>query len=255
MQPKHLALVLLVLNFSACAKDRADDDQSSESAERGNDDTSEQDASGGSMSRSDAGSSRSDGGGRNASCPGARPSESTVCETTSLCTYDEIECRCSSGLWSCEEPVNPDCPSSTPANDSTCELPEATECDYLDQECECLSGKWSCESEDEEEPLDGSVADGSAADAGTDAARDAGSCPQARPAERTSCTRSTATCTYEDTQCMCPSGMWTCNEPVTMGCPATAPLHGDSCSGRADCDFLEVECECLRGAWNCKKND
>ena len=254
MQPKHLALILLMANFAACgAKDRSDD-QSSESAESARDDMSERDASGQEMARSDAGS-RADGGGKAASCPGARPSESTACKTDELCTYDEIECRCASGLWSCEEPVNPDCPSTTPASGSTCELPEATECDYLDQECECLSGKWSCESEDDDEPLDGSVADGSAADAGANSARDAGGCPQARPAERTSCMRSTMTCTYEDTECVCPNGNWSCSEPVAMGCPATAPLHGESCIGRADCDFLEVECECLRGAWNCKPND
>jgi hypothetical protein len=67
--------------------------------------------------------------------------------------------------------------------------------------------------------------------------------------------RSSMTCTYEDTECTCPNGNWSCTEPVAMGCPETAPLHGDRCVGRADCDFLEVECECLRGAWSCKQND
>lgn len=254
MQLKHLAIVLFVLNLFGCAKDRPDNDQSSENTETTPEDSSQRDASGEAMSRSDGAMGRGDGG-RNTSCPGARPSESTVCDTRALCTYDEIECRCASGLWSCEEPVNPDCPSAMPASESDCELPEGTECDYLEQECECLSGKWSCESEDEEEPLDGGVADASTKPADGGSARDAGSCPQARPAERATCMRSSQTCTYEDTQCVCPNGTWSCSEPVDMGCPATAPLNGDRCAGRADCDFLEVECECLRGAWSCKPND
>lgn len=254
MQPKYLAIFLCLVNLAACAQDRDDDDgdgKSSESAESTPDEKPEPDASGQSMTRSDAGTEEDE---EEETCPDARPSESTACDTSALCTYDEIECRCTSEVWSCEEPVNADCPSSMPASGETCDLPEATECDYLEQECECLSGEWTCESEADEEPLDGSVADGGTGPS-ADAGSDAGSCPQARPRERTACMRSDDTCTYDDTQCMCPTGTWSCSEPVDMGCPATAPLHGDRCSGRADCDFLEVECECLQDAWNCKPND
>ena len=210
MQPKYLAIFLCLVNLAACAQDRDDDDdQSSESAESTSDDESEPDASGESMTRSDAGSDQDDGDDTAAACPDARPSESTACDTAALCTYDEIECRCPSGLWSCEEPVNPDCPSSPPASGATCDLPEATECDYLDQECECLSGEWLCESE-ADEPLDGGVSDAGAEPA-ADAGGDTEGCPQARPRERTACMRSDATCTYDDTECVCPDGMWSCS--------------------------------------------
>jgi hypothetical protein len=255
MQPTHRSIVLLLLGLAACAgKDR--DDGNVPSAPPSNVTTA--DASVPAVDATVTGSQLDAALGA-AACPGARPAEGTTCRVSaSLCAYDEIECRCPTGVWSCEEPVNPNCPPQTPVFGSTCSLPEATECDYLDQECECLSGVWMCQSEDEDDAAagaDGGARTDAGADAGRDGGADAGACPQGRPAERTTCASSSQTCTYESTQCVCPSGLWSCTEPVDMGCPATAPLHGDRCAGRADCDFLEVECECLRGAWSCKPND
>jgi hypothetical protein len=196
-----------------------------------------------------AGMSQSDSGGNSSvdvdPCPDARPVEGTTCQvSTSTCTYDEIECSCPSGVWSCEEPVDPGCPATTPTSGSSCSLAEGTECDYLQVECECLSGVWECASEDDEE------------DAGVTPDPDASlGCPELRPVENTACEAGAISCTNESTKCVCPAGLWSCSEPVTRGCPATAPLHGDPCVGFADCDFLEVECECRRGAWACKPND
>jgi hypothetical protein len=260
MQPTQRVLVLLALGLAACAAQPRDDDGKPRTA--ATDNAKKSDAS----TPLDAGAptARADSGrGSAATCPVARPAEGNVCSTSSeLCAYDEIECRCPSGVWSCEEPVHPDCPASAPAHDSSCTLPEATECDFLQQECECLSGKWACQSEEEEGDA-GPSTDGGAQTArdgavqtGRDGGPDAGgNCPEARPAELGTCAANSRTCTYESTQCVCPDGVWSCSEPVDVGCPATTPLHGEACSGIADCDFLEVECECLRGAWSCKAND
>jgi hypothetical protein len=180
-------------------------------------------------------------------CPMARPSEGASCQAhTSLCTYDEIECRCPSGTWTCMEPVDPTCPAMMPAHASPCASVEGTECDYQNNmECDCLSGAWSCEQEDV--PDAGTIADSGPPDPG---------CPQGRPAEDTACTPGNMTCQYEDTSCMCPSGAtWQCNEPVDPGCPEVAPTAGSPCTGAADCDFLELECECAGGMWGCKPND
>lgn len=260
MQSTQRVILLLALGLVACAANKRDDEKKSQTA----DDAKKSDA--GVTIDAAASTTREDSGrGSAASCPAARPAEGNSCATsTALCSYDEIECRCPSGVWSCEEPVNPDCPESTPAQGSRCTLPEATECDYLTEECECLSGAWMCQSEGEEDQGDAAVTadagaqtsrDG-AAQTSRDGGRDAGgSCPEGRPAELASCVAGSQTCTYESTNCVCPDGVWSCSEPVDRGCPATTPLHGEACSGIADCDFLEVECECLRGAWSCKAND
>jgi hypothetical protein len=177
-------------------------------------------------------------------CPAARPTEGSACTTAIAdCVYDEIECACAAGAWSCAEPVDPNCPAAMPAHDSACTAPEATECDFLGDECECLAGKWSCDSA----ASDGGVV----ADAGPIDAR----CPAGRPAEDSACTMSDVSCTYEENTCLCPAGTWQCNEPVDMGCPQAAPVNGSPCTGTADCDFLDLECECLSNAWDCKAND
>jgi hypothetical protein len=259
MPPTQRVLLLSVLCFTACADNNRDDNGTPRDASTNN--IKKPDAS----STQDLPTTGADSGSAS-TCPVARPAEGNSCQrSTALCSYDEIECRCPSGVWSCEEPVNPDCPTSTPAEGSTCALPEATECDYLTQECECLSGVWSCQAEGEEEQEgDASLtSDGGAQtirDGGVQTIRDggvgdAGGCPEGRPAELASCAAGSQMCTYESTTCVCPEGVWSCSEPVARGCPETTPLHGDACSGSADCDFLEVECECLRGAWSCKKND
>jgi hypothetical protein len=133
-----------------------------------------------------------------------------------------------------------------PTHDSACTVPEATECDYLMDECECLSGVWQCDSAED-------------ADGGVTPPVDAGpldpGCPAARPAEDTTCTAGNMSCTYDDTNCLCPSGTWLCNEPVDPGCPEAAPTNGSACTGSADCDFLDLECECVSSAWECKPND
>lgn len=260
MQPTQRLFVLFALGLAACAgKDPSDEGTSptTSPSNPGNPDAGVLDS--GLSTSPTVPMTTADSGAAGASCPAARPAEGSACQASAaLCSYDEIECRCAAGTWDCEEPVHPGCPATTPTTGSSCSLPEATECDYLSQECECLSGVWMCQSEDEDAAVpvpDGGASDGGAlvGDAGSDAG---GACPEARPAELTTCVvASSQTCTYESTQCNCNNGLWSCSEPVDMGCPATTPLHGDPCSGIADCDFLEVECECLSSRWSCKPND
>jgi hypothetical protein len=199
-----------------------------------------------------------------AACPPLRPVEDSTCSAhTHVCTYDEIECRCPSGIWSCAEPVDPNCPAMMPIHGSVCTVPEATECEFLQDECECTAGRWSCESFEDAgaDDTDPPTTPPTAPDAGTPTAMpDAGSmtmvqCPDLRPIEGLSCTPSRNGCTYDTTHCVCPMGMWLCNESVDPSCPVEPPMHGAACTGRADCDYFEWECECLRNAWSCKAND
>jgi len=82
----------------------------------------------------------------------------------------------------------------------------------------------------------------------------AASCPAARPAEGRSCQVSEELCAYDEIECTCPSGEWSCEEPVNPDCPASTPADGSSCTlpEATECDYLQQECECLSGAWVCQ---
>lgn len=205
--------------------------------------------------------------GNNADCPALRPREDGSCATSSsICVYDEIECGCPTGTWSCSEPVDPNCPSTMPAHASPCSVPEATECEFLGDECECTSGLWTCESAEDAEdagldpPVVTPTPDAGAPQPPPDAGMGTGMtpatmCPDLRPIEGFSCTMSAMSCAYDTTVCQCPRGMWLCNESVDPTCPIEPPRDGAECTGRADCDYLDIECECLANTWNCKMND
>lgn len=196
-----------------------------------------------------------------AACPALRPVEDATCTThTRVCTYDEIECRCPAGAWSCAEPVDPNCPAMMPAHGSVCTAPEATECEFLQDECECTAGRWSCELfEDAGTAPPATTPPMTMPDAGMPPAMaDAGTmvkCPDLRPVEGFSCTPSRLGCMYDTTHCVCPMGMWLCNERVDPRCPIEPPSPGSACTGNADCDYFDMECECLRSTWQCKAND
>ncbi|HKU37268.1 MAG TPA: hypothetical protein VJR89_03955 [Polyangiales bacterium] len=192
-------------------------------------------------------------------CPTLRPSEDAACRVhAEICTYDEIECRCPTGTWSCAEPVDPNCPATMPMHGTVCSVPEATECEFLQDECECTAGRWSCELwEDAGTPGQPVTPPPTPADAGvsTNPAAGAVKCPDLRPVEGLTCTPGRGGCMYDTTQCVCPEGKWLCNERVDPRCPIEPPSPGSMCMGNTDCDYFDIECECLRGTWSCKGND
>lgn len=258
-------MILFVLASAALACS-SDDDSSSAGASTSGAGTSAAGSgarSGSGGTAATAGTSIATGGvgaGSSGACPALRPTEDTSCSSrATVCSYDEIECRCPTGSWSCAEPVDPNCPAIMPAHGSSCTVPEATECEYLADECECTAGLWTCESAEADDagapvPTDPPA---QTPDAGTPMRPDAGAtqCPDLRPFEGLSCTMSAMTCVYDTTACQCPRGMWLCNESVDPTCPIEPPIDGNQCTGRADCDYLDIECECVGNTWNCKAND
>ena len=203
--------------------------------------------------------------GNSAACPALRPVESSACMPMAVpsCSYDEIECSCSAGSWTCAEPVDPNCPAMMPVHGSVCSVPDGTECEFLADECECKAGRWSCESFEQEDagvstpvtPSDAGVSVPPAQDAGSVDAGINTPCPDLRPVEGRSCTVALRYCTYDTTTCSCPQGSWLCNESVDPNCPPEPPQAGSQCTGRADCDYFSLECECRSGSWTCKPND
>jgi hypothetical protein len=195
-----------------------------------------------------------------ASCPSLRPVEDTACTVnTTVCTYDEIECGCPGGKWSCAEPVDPNCPPTMPMHASPCSVPEGTECEFLQDECACMSGKWSCEAfelDDAGTPETPPPPTTTSVDAGTPTTPPAtDTCPDLRPIEGFSCTFANVTCRYDTTACVCPMGSWLCQESVDPTCPVEPPTPGNACMGAADCDYFNIECECRLSTWTCKAND
>jgi len=198
-----------------------------------------------------------------ASCPSLRPVEDSTCSVSpTLCSYDEIECGCPSGTWSCAEPVDPNCPATMPMHASPCSVPEGTECEFLQDECACMSGRWSCEAFELD---DAGVAQPPTtppptmpADAGmstTPPPASTETCPDLRPIEGFSCMIANRTCRYDTTSCVCPMGSWLCSESVDPACPIEPPTPGNPCMGAADCDYFNIECECRLSSWTCKAND
>lgn len=201
------------------------------------------------------------------SCPSLRPVEDTACGVSlTVCTYDEIECACPNGKWSCAEPVDPNCPPMMPMHASPCTVPEGTECEFLQDECECRAGFWSCEAfelDDAGVPEQPTMPT-TPPPAETMGMMDAGmsmtppaadTCPDLRPIEGLSCMIANVTCRYDTTSCVCPMGTWLCQESVDPSCPIEPPTPGNACMGRADCDYFNLECECRFGTWTCKAND
>ncbi|HET8935156.1 MAG TPA: hypothetical protein VFN67_17025 [Polyangiales bacterium] len=198
------------------------------------------------------------------SCPSLRPVEGSACSVgTPICTYDEIECSCTGGTWTCAEPVDPNCPAAMPVHSSPCSVPDGTECEFLQDECECMSGRWSCESSE----LDDAGVPEQATTPPATRSADAGmstpitppaspdTCPDLRPVEGFTCMIANVTCRYDTTACVCPMGEWLCAESVDPSCPVEPPTPGNSCTGAADCDYFNIECECRASTWTCKAND
>jgi len=199
-----------------------------------------------------------------AGCPSLRPVEDTACSVNAaVCTYDEIECGCPSGKWSCAEPVDPNCPPTMPVHASPCSVTEGTECEFLQDECACMSSKWSCEAFELDDagvpeqpttppptmPIDAGMSTTTPPPASTD------TCPDLRPIEGFSCEVANRTCRYDTTSCVCPMGSWLCAESVDPTCPIEPPTPGNACMGTADCDYFNIECECRLSTWTCKAND
>ncbi len=274
---RNLVLLALASSVIACSDDGQKEGSTGSTAGTGAAGTAARAGTGAAAGRGGtAGAVGVGTAGAAAMCPALRPVEDATCApSTQTCTYDEIQCQCPRGMWTCAEPVDPNCPAMMPVHDSVCSVPEATECEFLQDECECISGRWSCESAEGAEdagvanptvPVAGGPAAGaggaSAAGAPAAGAPAAGSaappppeCPDLRPIEGFSCMAGRYGCMYDTTHCVCPEGMWLCSEMVDPTCPIEPPTPDSACTGRADCDFFDIECECLANRWSCKSND
>ena len=65
---------------------------------------------------------------------------------------------------------------------------------------------------------------------------------------------SATVCSYDEIACGCPSGTWSCAEPVDPNCPPMMPMHASPCSvpNGTECEFLQDECACTSGLWSCE---
>lgn len=154
-------------------------------------------------------------------CPATAPSSGQACGNTSIsCPYDQRQCDCIGGTWTC---VAPSCDQSGLES-----VPRACagfySCGYprIDQSCTCS----------------GTFASG---------AQQTCSCPVAAPQGGSVCKSTVAPCVYSDQTCSCSSTGWQCAQQ----CPDTRPADGSACSSSLNCSYGGGLCYCDGASWHC----
>lgn len=195
-------------------------------------------------------------------CPGEKPEEGTECKRGPgpACVYDDGGCVCTDGTWSCYS--DSDCPATAPADAETCAL-GGMACNYDELQCTCSTmNGWSCST-----PCPGTTPDAGAScrRAANATCRYAGGelvqgfgkadatcscgengqftcfseadCPATAPENASACEFATLICPYDDRQCTCNGGAWSC----VTDCPDTEPADGTAClrPANASCRYAE----------------
>jgi hypothetical protein len=154
-------------------------------------------------------------------CPAALPVNGQACGNTSIsCSYDQQQCDCIDGSWTCQAPS---CPATWYINTFPQSCSGFYSCAFpqLDQTCTCsgtgaLSGM-SC------------------------------SCPEMAPKAGAFCQATAVPCSYDDQTCFCSVNGWQC----TQQCPITRPADGSTCASSLNCSYGAGLCYCDGVAWHC----
>jgi hypothetical protein len=155
-------------------------------------------------------------------CPASSPSTGQACGNTSIsCAYDQEQCDCVAGTWTC---LQPRCPATDVLDATARRCSGFYSCDYpkIDQACTCTGTliaytELSC------------------------------SCPAAPPKAGTFCQATENLCVYSDQTCFCNYAGWQC----TQQCPVARPTDGSACSSSLNCSYGGGLCYCDGAAWHC----
>ena len=156
-------------------------------------------------------------------CPATEPSNGQACGNTPIsCAYDQHQCDCSAGTWSC---LGPSCSVSGYASYIPTACSGFYTCSYpmIDQACTCNG------------TLNGRRTDLTC------------SCPAAAPKSGSFCDYTKAPCVYSDQVCSCQYGGWQC----TQKCPDVRPADGSACSSSLNCSYDGGLCYCDGTTWHC----
>ena len=163
-------------------------------------------------------------------CPMDEPAASETCTPAmGSCTFGTRICDCISGTnsWACWS--QSDCPTSVPAEQSSCPVVGMTCSPMRGQNCNCTDSGWDCGNQ---------------------------FCPAAEPAVGGMCEGGDGECTYGARTCDCDSSVWSCWN--RSDCPTEVPPRGATCAiDGMICPFMGGTCECTRSmmsgnmTWSC----
>lgn len=152
-------------------------------------------------------------------CPMEEPSGGSSCTAArGTCMFGSRVCDCITpgNTWACWAPS--DCPTTIPAERSSCSTVGMTCSPTRGSNCTCTSMGWDCNRQ---------------------------YCPPAEPANGEMCEGATGDCTYGTRKCECTSSKWACWDPA-KDCPAPAPP-----ADNAMCTLAGVACMYEGGSCTC----
>jgi hypothetical protein len=161
-------------------------------------------------------------------CPMTEAEATGACTPArGTCMFGTRVCDCSAetNMWACWAPE--ECPTSLPAERSTCSV-VGMSCGLMGgADCDCTAAGWDCGRQ---------------------------YCPPEEPAAGGECERAQGVCTYGERTCDCEGTAWVCWTPAT-DCPATPPLDDAACTiNGAICEYEGGGCECdAESGWDCDR--
>jgi hypothetical protein len=163
-------------------------------------------------------------GGGQQMCQAGKPTLGSACTPASgNCRYGSEMCDCAAdtSAWICWALA--DCPTSLPAEMSSCDT-VGMACTVATDDCSCTATGWNCGHQ---------------------------YCPPAEPALGSECQNGDGTCPYGGRTCECASSMWSCWSP--SDCPATVPERSAMCTiPGIVCPYEGGDCTCQNNnSWRC----
>jgi len=141
------------------------------------------------------------------------------------CMFGDRICDCitEAMAWACWSPS--DCPTSVPAEQSSCGVVGMTCSPTRGTNCSCTATGWDCGNQ---------------------------YCPPAEPALGSACEGGTGLCTYGARTCDCDNSVWVCWNPTT-DCPTLPPADRAACGlDGTVCEYEGGTCECnAMSGWRC----
>lgn len=183
--------------------------------------------SGGASGRSSARGTAGRGNPGGQTCPMTEADAAGSCTPArGTCMYDGgrvCDCISETMAWACWSPS--DCPTTTPAERSSCSVVGMTCSPMRGVNCSCTAQGWNCGNQ---------------------------YCPPAEPVLASACEEGAGVCSYGARTCDCDSAIWACWAPAS-DCPNPPPKDRAACPLKGVvCDYAGGSCECNgMSGWRC----
>ena len=140
------------------------------------------------------------------------------------CPFGDRVCDCASDTMSWVCWAASDCPTSVPAERSSCGVVGMSCAPARGETCRCRADGWDCGNQ---------------------------FCPAEEPAVGGACEDGDGECTFGARTCECENDAWVCWDPA-IDCPAAPPLDNAACSTvGVSCAYDGGRCACNESGWRC----